>query len=83
MYTEALRTMSKDELIAHYLWKGLNLDMFKVLEILPQSGSDAAIIMKRKKGKHTPWCVEYKGSGKYFDNEADLEAYIRARKFRS
>lgn len=82
MYTETLSTMSKEELFSHYLWQGLNLEAFKILEILPQSYKDAAIIMKHKKEKHTPWCVEYKGSGKYFDNEADLEAYISSRRFR-
>lgn len=82
MYTEALETMSKEELTAHYVWNGLNQELFKVLEILPQSRNEAAIIMKCKKGKHTPWCVEYKGSGRYFDNKDDMEAYISTRKIR-
>ena len=70
--------------LAHYLYKGLNLDDFDVIDILPQDRHSAVIIMKNKHS-YAPkkWCLQYRGNGHYFDTEEELNAYFKERKFKN
>ena len=70
--------------LARYLYKGLNLDDFDVIDILPQDRHSAVIIMKNKHS-YAPkkWCLQYRGNGHYFDTEEELNAYFKERKFKN
>ncbi|MBR3588978.1 MAG: hypothetical protein IKL16_05400 [Clostridia bacterium] len=70
--------------LARYLYKGLNLDDFDVIDILPQDRHSAVIIMKNKHS-YAPkkWCLQYRGNRHYFDTEEELNAYFKERKFKN
>lgn len=72
----------KDMELAKYLWKGLNLQRYSVVRIIPQDSKYAVIIMLSK-DKHDPhWCLQYKGNGHYFDTIHQLIEYYHSRKFK-
>lgn len=68
--------------LSRYLWKGLNLNRYSVVKILPQNKSHAVIIMRNKDPADDHWCLEYRGSGHYFGTAEELTAYYRKRKFK-
>lgn len=70
--------------LSRYLHKGLNLDDFTVVKIIPQDRHFAVIIMKNK-DPYAPkkWCLQYRGNGHYFDTEEELNAYFKERKFKN
>lgn len=66
-----------------YLWRGLDLVNFEVIEILPQTADYAVIIMLDKRENAVkPWCTEFRGSGRYFGTQTKLEAHVAERKWR-
>ncbi len=65
-----------------YLWNGLDLENFEVIQVLPQSKNIAAIIMRCKHpdwGKL--WCIEHRGTGRYFDTYGQMLNYCAARRW--
>lgn len=74
----------KQRYLERFLYKGLNLDDFDVIDILPQDRHSAVIIMKNKHS-YAPkkWCLQYRGNGHYFDTEEELNAYFKERKFKN
>lgn len=70
--------------LKRYLHKGLNLDDFDVIDILPQDRHYAVIIMKNKHS-YAPkkWCLQYRGNGHYFDTEEELRAYLKEHNYKS
>ena len=75
-----VNTMNKD--LSRYLWEGLNYDRYEVIRIIPQNRDHAVIVMRcRDEGDHH-WCLQYCGSGHYFDTAQQLMDYYRSRKFR-
>ena len=58
----------------------LDYDNFEVMEILPQDEDFAATIMHDKRpDAYKPWCVQYRGSGRYFFSEVEMHDYMRGR----
>lgn len=71
-----------EEMKERYLWKGLDLQRYDVVEILPQFGKHAVIIMKCKEREDIkPWCVQYMQSGHYFATREELDEYMATRKW--
>ena len=69
--------------LKRYLHKGLNLDDFDVIDILPQNTRHAVIIMRNKNSEvPTPWCLQYCGNGHYFNSKEELDNYFKKRKFK-
>lgn len=69
----------ENESLKKYLWKGLDLDRYEVLQIIPINAKNAVIIMHCKNPDPVPYCAEYGGSGKYFTSPDDLTAYVKRR----
>lgn len=66
--------------LRHYLWTGLDLKRFEVLTIVPETENEAVIVMRDgMKDSVKPWCVEYRGSGKYFESLELLNEYCKMR----
>lgn len=65
--------------LERYLWKGLDYDRYQVIQIIPQSSHNAAIIMKSRNNYDTPLCVEYRGGGHYFDTFKELQDFYKKR----
>lgn len=69
-----------EQSVEKYLWKGLDLERFEVVYILPQDSRNAAIIMRDTQSDSVlPWCVEFMGNGHYFKTVAELKAYCHSR----
>ena len=62
-----------------YLWKGLDLALFKVIQITLSGSGNPIVIMRRKEPDNQPWCLEYRGNGHYFETEAQLKQYYTKR----
>lgn len=65
--------------LRRYLWKGLDLERFEVLAIVPQSNGHATVIMHEVAEGPMPWCVEYRGCGRYFASMEALRDYCQKR----
>lgn len=65
--------------LSRYLWKGLNYDRYFVVKIIPQDEENAVIVMCSKDKEDPHWCLEYMGSGKYFDTVIELIEYYKSR----
>ena len=68
-----------DENLSHYLWKGLDLERYSVVRIIPQDEDNAVIIMYSNDKDDPHWCLEYMGGGHYFDTIDQLTDYYRSR----
>lgn len=66
-----------------YLWEGLNLRDFAVVAIWPQNAKEAVVLMRRRGGalESYPWCIEYRGSGHYFQTLDAAMEYCTDRNF--
>ena len=64
-----------DENLKRYLWSGLDYDRYEVIKIIPQTTNFAAIVMKSRNTIDTPWCLEYRGTGHYFDTYEELQKF--------
>lgn len=64
-----------DENLKRYLWSGLDYDRYEVIKIIPQTTNFAAIVMKSRNTIDTPWCLEYCGTGHYFDTYEELQKF--------
>jgi hypothetical protein len=76
----------KPELQKHkrYL-EGYRLDYknFEVIDIVPQDKEFAVTVMHdRRTDAHKPWCIQYRGSGRYFFTREELDDYCRGRDFK-
>lgn len=71
-----------NEELSHYLWKGLNLERYSVVRIVPQDAKHAVIIMYSKDPGDPHWCLQYKGNGHYFDTAQQLMDYFHSRRFK-
>jgi hypothetical protein len=79
--SEVKAMLIKPEL-KRYLWRGLDLEIFDLIDILPQNRRFAAIILRNKRpDAYMPWCVEFRGGGHYFFTKAELYEYCRNRKW--
>ena len=68
--------------LMRYLWRGLDLVNFEVIQILPLNKRFAVIVMRDKRpNAFKRWCTEYAGSGHYFDTFEELQAYCRSRRW--
>ena len=78
------RGRSEMKRLTDYLWDGLNLDRFAVVAIWPQNAREAAILMRSQypAADPAPWCVEYRGSGRYFKTAGEAMDYSAARGFK-
>lgn len=63
----------------HYLWKGLDLEKYEVINILPKSNKYAVIIMRCRDPADRHWCLEYQGNGHYSSTYEELANYYRSR----
>ena len=72
-----------DEKLSRFLWKGLNLKRYEVVEIVPQNRTHAVIIMRHRDPNNPHWCLEYLGNGHYFDPVEQLVDYWHERKFKN
>lgn len=70
--------MANDDL-SRYLWKGLDLKRYSVVKIVPQDEHNAVIIMFSNDPNDPHWCMEYMGSGHYFDTIDQLLDYYYSR----
>lgn len=62
-----------------YLWKGLDLENFEVIKIIPQT--HPVIFMKdTRPHSKLKWCIEHKGNGHYFETYEDLLSYWTSSK---
>lgn len=61
-----------DENLSRYLWKGLDLERYSVVKIIPQDETNAVIIMYSNDPNDPHWCMEYMGGGHYFDTAKQL-----------
>jgi len=73
--------MQSEELF-RYLWKGLNLNRYSVVRIIPQDAKHAVIIMFSNDRNDPHWCLQYKGNGHYFDTAQQLMDYFHSRRFK-
>ena len=71
-----------DENLSRYLWKGLNLQRYSVVKIIPQDDTNAVIIMFSNDPNDPHWCLEYMGGGHYFDTAQQLMDYFHSRHFK-
>lgn len=68
-----------DENLSRYLWKGLDLERYSVVKIVPQNADNAVIIMYSNDKDDPHWCLEYMGGGHYFDTIGHLMDYYHSR----
>ena len=71
-----------NEELSRYLWKGLNLERYSVVRIVPQTREHAVIIMYSKDPNDPHWCLQYRGNGHYFDTAQQLMDYYHSRRFK-
>lgn len=64
-----------DENLKRYLWTGLDYERYEVIKIIPQTMNFTAIVMKSRNTTDTPWCLEYCGTGHYFDTYEELQSF--------
>ena len=65
-----------------HLWNGLDLENFEVIHVLPQSDDHAAIIMRSKSSDWGKlWCIQHRGTGRYFNTYAQMLDYCAARQW--
>lgn len=72
----------KDTELEKYLWKGLDLNRYSVVRIIPQDAQHAVIIMFSNEKDDPHWCLQYKGNGHYFDTFQQLMDYFHSRRFK-
>lgn len=72
----------EQEDLSRYLWKGLNLERYSVVKIIPQNAKDAVIIMFSRDKDDPHWCLEYRGNGHYFDTVQQMMDYFHSRRFK-
>lgn len=72
----------KDTELDKYLWKGLDLNRYSVVRIIPQDAKHAVIIMFSNDRNDPHWCLQYKGNGHYFDTFQQLMNYFHSRRFK-
>ncbi len=70
--------------LTDYLWDGLINDRFAVVAIWTQNTWEAVILMRSRYPANdpAPWCVEYRGSGKYFKTVDEAISYCESRGFK-
>jgi len=64
-----------------YLWKGLDLKWYSVVQIVPQDEEHAVVIMYSNDPGDPHWCLQYKGNSRYFDTAQQLMDYYCSRGF--
>lgn len=64
-----------DKNLRRYLWTGLDYERYEVIKIIPQTTNFAAIVMKSRNTADTTWCLEYCGTGHYFDTYEELQNF--------
>lgn len=62
-----------------YIWKGLNPVRFKPLAVVLSGDSPIIIMYETNSDSVKPWCVEYRGSGRYFATLEELSEYCANR----
>ena len=72
----------QSEELSRYLWKGLNLNRYSVVRIIPQDAKHAVIIMFSNDRNDPHWCLQYKGNGHYFDTAQQLMDYFHSRRIK-
>ena len=72
----------KDTELDKHLWKGLDLNRYSVVRIIPQDAQHAVIIMFSNDRNDPHWCLQYKGNGHYFDTFQQLMNYFHSRRFK-
>ena len=72
----------QNEDLSRYLWKGLNLERYAVVKIIPQDKEHAVILMFSKDKDDPHWCLEYRGNGHYFDTAQQMMDYFQSRRFK-
>jgi hypothetical protein len=61
---------------------GLDFKNFEAVDVVPQNQGFAVIVEHdRRRDAVKPWCVRYRGSGRYFSTLAEAFAYCRGRRF--
>lgn len=71
--------MNTEKTMERYLWEGLDLAVFQVIRITLSESGNPIVIMRRKEPDNRPWCLEYRGSGHYFETEEQLKHYYNKR----
>lgn len=63
-----------------YLWDGLDLENYDIIGIHPQTTGQAVIIMRdNREDSLRPWCLQYRGTGRYFETAEDAIQYFKSR----
>lgn len=68
--------------LSRYLWKGLDLQRYSVVRIIPQNKEHAVIIMYSNDPSDPHWCLQYRGNGHYFATTKQLMDYYHSRHFK-
>jgi len=71
--------LPRDEMEQRYLWDGLDLEKYDVIQFLPQNAHHAVVLMRAKFDTLYPYCAEYRGGGHYFATFKELAAYCNER----
>lgn len=71
-----------DGSLSRYLWKGLDLQRYSVVRIVPQDEDNAVIIMYSNDPSDPHWCLQYRGNGHYFATAKQLMDYYCSRGFK-
>lgn len=71
-------------MLRRFLWKGLDLDRFEIVAIWPQNKTDAVILMRSRWREEdlVPWCVQFRGQGRYFWTAGEAIDYCVGRGFK-
>ena len=72
----------QDKELEKFLWKGLNLERYSVVRIVPQDKENAVVIMYSNDPGDPHWCLQYKGNGHYFTTATQLLDYYDSRGFK-
>lgn len=69
--------------IVPYLWKGLNLKRYVPIRAIVWDKKNREVVLfmySKEEGDAEPhWCLQYRGSGKYFTHFDDLHRYFRGK----
>lgn len=69
--------------ITPYLWDGLDLERYEPIRAIVWDKKKREVVLfmySKEDAEGDPhWCLEYKGSGKYFRHFDDLHRYFRKR----
>lgn len=61
------------------LFSGLDFERYEILKLIPRGARSIVIIQKCKDPKNPHYCLQYRGSGRYFSDYKQLRDYYEER----